>query len=56
MKGRMRAVLTGRLAAARVAVLVMALVLTVGTAACGGSDSFDFKPRGNERPCQGDGC
>jgi hypothetical protein len=52
----MRAVVVGRLAAARVAVLVMTLVLAIGTAACAESDDFEFKPRGLERPCQANGC
>ncbi len=56
MRSRMRVAGIGRLVAARVAVLVMALVLAVGTGACAESDDFDFKPRGLERPCQANGC
>ena len=40
----------GRRAAVRVAVLGLALVLAVGSTACGGSDSFDFKPTGRVAP------
>lgn len=56
MTDRIRTGWIGRRAAARVAVLGLALVLAIGTASCAESDSFEFKPRGHERPCQGDGC